>query len=389
MNTSIAPADSESISQLSTSQQWRLDTAQALLDAGYDRHAREFIACGRSYSVVTCSTDVSHSPRALPQTCKKRWCPDCERRESARKLARYVSPINDLQWAAPKGYRLKHLTLTTPFSLYDLDAPERLEIIFKQFRNFLDRLFLVILGEAGKLTRSERRRGRVELKKHKIGALVGAEYGEEGKKLHLHILILCPYLDGELVKKCWFEATQKTSYISKIRVVDPTETENAIAEVVKYVTKFTEFDPRDVPYLVRVMEGQRRFRSYGEFYGIVGREKRDTSRCEICDSLQSIIDFRTYLEKCFDLNVPVCSEVVASIEASNALPTLDLKPVNKSGDLRSGDTRRPILSGFGSNIEATHLLPSSGTAAATAYPEGFFVQKKAQNPRRRRKHRTH
>lgn len=292
---------------------WRVAAADALEAAGFVKEADDFRQCGREFYVDVCTAHVEHEPRVVPKTCHLRVCPDCEHREQARKLARYVPAMHDLVNQDIPGYSLKHLTLTTPFSVLDPDAPEKFDLAWKWVERAQDLMFFKALDAKGKLSKGEKRRQRPNLKAHGIGSLITAEFGENGLKLHFHVVFYGPYLDWEkVVIPVWKQVTGGQAEVARIERVD--DPEAGIREVTKYATKFTVLDPELVPALAKVLKGKRRFRTYGVMNGLPKQEK-EPLLCD-CGARRRLVVPLDYLARCEDQGIAPDDEIIALYEAS-------------------------------------------------------------------------
>lgn len=190
-----------------------------------------------------------------------------------------------------KYFSLKHITLTTPHSLYDEDIRENIRSNWNAVIKVLEKtLFFMFKSRA---TKSEKRRGRISMKRVGMGAIAALEFGEEGKKLHFHILFYGCYIPQWLLAVEWKAATHEKSEVVHIRKVRDAQ-EGAKEVILKYVTKFTELPPKAVVLLMGAIKGVRRIRAYGIFHGIPGDEKDSPVECQDCGApvrYIHIIDF--------------------------------------------------------------------------------------------------
>lgn len=298
-----------------SSDSWRVAAANALENANLLREAALFRSCQRHYDVDVCTKRVDHAPRAVPYTCHLRVCPDCERREQARKLKRFIPAIHDLLTLGKPGYTLKHVVLTTPYALVDKDAPDRFKIAWRALERVFDGVFTTILDDARKLSPSEKRRGRADLKRHGIGILAASEFGEEGHKLHFHLLMYSPYVPIHFLVDQWRKATRGDCEISRIKKIDLEQVKPAVLEVSKYVTKFTELPPALLPALVKVINGTKRLRTYGAMRGI-GKTERQPCYCPVCSADRRLVSVLAYIRRCEEVGSPPDTDVLLTIEAA-------------------------------------------------------------------------
>lgn len=308
---------------------WREVVANRLSDAGRWSESVNFRDCGKlfgNFQVLVCDADVTHQARALPFTCHLRYCPDCERRNQARQVAKYTPILKDIAEQSDRpGWSLKKIELTTSYSLLASNAAELFASAWMDFERWQQLTFKFLL--AHELTQAEIRRDRVDLKQHGVGSLVSAEFGETGLKLHFHILAYMPWLDKNKSSELWMEATGGQAYITYIRQIDYHDVEDAVREQVKYVTKFNQLSPQLVLKLADVLDGQHRLRTYGVFWG-AKKVDPPACTCPSCQEKISIIRVREYFERIISRNV----EPDPAILAAAADIFLDLKRGNRVGE---------------------------------------------------------
>lgn len=259
-------------------QQWRNAVYEALIDEDMDDDATRWLDCETihrskwspnglpdtlppktNYAMVCTQSPKYHAKIIQKHTCGLRYCPTCAEMHSARLLARYVPFISQIATNSYR-FRLRHVILTTPYSLYDDDIKSR----YKQHQKNILALFDELLGKTWR---------------KKQGFLVGDEFGEDGDLLHSHILHFGQYIEKDKITQAWLKVTGGECRINYVRGIDPDEKSvgDAIKEVLKYCTKFWRaeadgskkmIDPYLIPALAKVLKGQRRIRTYGLFYGI-------------------------------------------------------------------------------------------------------------------------
>lgn len=308
---------------------WRSAVEAELWAAGRYEDSSVFGSCGQafgSFNVLTCEEDLDHLSEVRPLTCKLRICPDCERREQARKMAYYIPAFKALIDGDPiDGWSLKHLVLTTPYALEDQTA-ETLQNAWRGFEKALNAIFMKVFE--GKLTKEEQRRGRISYKLHQLAMLAANEFGEAGKRLHFHILAYCPFIPKQTITDCWKAATEGECEVNWIERVDYHGVEDAVKEVAKYVTKFTELEPAQAIKLLDVLKGNRRVRSYGTIRGME-IEKPEKPACPVCAAKLKLIHVSEYVQKCDWHSKRVNPEIVPRISSPSLL---DLILGNKAGD---------------------------------------------------------
>lgn len=326
----------ESITSEAKSKLWRINVIRHLRASGFDSAANDFEQCGRASKVDYCRTDISHEPKVLKFTCKKRFCQECEKREAARKLRRYLAPLQELSQLNIPGHELAHLVLTTPLPLLSLSS-EKFVHMWDCVRNFIQRLFFELFTLNQTITPSEARRGRVKLRDHNIGILAAAEFGEKGNKLHFHFIMYTPFIPSSLITRIWRESTDYLCKVVFIRLLDDSDLVKAIQEVAKYVTKFQHLNPAHVPHLMTVLKGVRRFRSYGLLYALKV-EKTAPCGCAVCGGERVQLHVMDYLEACSIRGVLPDDEI---LNAFDPLHSVHLIHGNKSGVTYSENIRGP------------------------------------------------
>lgn len=236
-----------------------------LFKANYASAAIDFKNCGHPELIRkwrVCSANPHHYARPVGFSCHLRICPDCAKRESARLLKRYLPIARAAYEDNSKGYRLRHIVLTTGWSLYDADINARIRQAWKAFAELLCALW----GERWQKS------GR--------GWIGGFEFGEDGRKLHLHLLMYCEYIEQDRLSKEWSKLTGfPVVWINAVRGV-----KKGVKEVLKYSTKLTGLSPQDTVLLHGVLKGVRRVRAGGIFYNAPEPPKAENHLCKVCKS---------------------------------------------------------------------------------------------------------
>jgi len=309
--------------------QWRINVAGLLDRANRWSESVNFAECGQlfgNFQVLTCEADPSHEARALPFTCHLRYCPDCERRHSAELVAKYTPILKTISEQSDNDtWSLKKIELTTPYSLEADSAAADFSTGWEGFERWQQLMVQHLFKH--EMTPAEKRRGRIEYKDHGYGSLVAAEFGEDGRKLHFHMIAYMPWLDKYKSSELWTEATNGEAEVTWISAVDYHDVDDSVREVVKYVTKFSQLPPRLVVKLADVLDGARRFRTYGT---VRGAEKLEPEPhvCSICASKISIMRVRAYFLAVIERNVAPDELILASARSI----FLDLIPGNKAGE---------------------------------------------------------
>lgn len=318
---------------------WRNEVADRLDHANRWSESVNFRECGHlfgNFQVLVCENDPAHEARALPFTCHLRYCPDCERRHSAELVGKYVPILKDLSEKSDRAtWSLKKIVLSTPYSLYADSAAGDFQTGWEAFERWQQLMVQHLLGD--EMTPQEKRRGRIEYAAHGYGSLVSAEFGEEGRKLHFHILAYMPFLDKRKSSELWLEASGGEAEITWIGRINYHDVDDQVREQVKYVTKFQALTPELVVKLADVLDGARRFRTYGT---VRKAEKLEPEPhvCAICSSKISIMRVRAYFLAMLERNVAPADDLV---EAARQI-YLDLIPGNKAGEGGANKARDDI-----------------------------------------------
>lgn len=330
---------------------WRADVAEALYDAGLDKVADRWQTCSEkprtrlrtrpgialpdaAKTIYVCTADHTHDAEIYSQTCDLRICPECARRHSARLVARYLPKMMELLHQHHPIYGFRLVTFTLPFALTDEDIKQKYEQGFKWVYKVMAKLMSV----------------KWQNWKEKQAFLTSAEFGENGHKLHYHVIHYGQYLNQTKLSSAWRKASCGAGFIVDVRSFPfkNKTAEESLREVLKYATKFSSKDkvtkeikciPAELmPVLARVLEKTRRVRAYGLFFGLPEPE-RPAHSCELCNSPLLGIPvgyWDTYILTGF------LPREWAEQEAG-----LHLKPADKSGNYRSGapppDDQKPAL----------------------------------------------
>lgn len=318
------PNDADDTKKQKVLLQHRRDSIRHLHIKGFVDVANDLRGCGCSYMVDICTTDINHAPKPIPLHCGRPICPDCAARESYKRILRYLPKLTELLEPNPDypDYSLKHLVLTTPYALKKLTA-SAFKIKQRLMIDFLNLFFFNELKERGKLSPGEIRRGRCDLRKHMIGGIQSAEFGEKGKKLHWHVLLYSPFMPIERIWGVWRTVTGGECTGAKIYGLKPSSAELKYAggdllatlkEIVKYATKFTAIKPCDIPHLYTVLKGNRRFRAFGILYNTAVKEEKVEHVCEECGVKRDLTTVSEWLHICENLKIAPDDNVVDAVE---------------------------------------------------------------------------
>lgn len=331
----------------SLSLHWRQKVIRALSSEGCGDVGYKLKNCGCSFFADVCIKDLNHEPKAIPVHCGLRICPECEARESYRKVLRYLPALNEMLFENPDypDYKLRKLVLTTPFQLLDLtsDSFKHKQTLVHQF---LQAYFYPHFLARKELSKAEIRRGRVDLRQHGIGGIVAAEFGEKSQHLHWHCLVYSPFIKKEKAWEVWEQVSGGACLNLDLSAIKPQSTQMrggggdllaALKEITKYATKFTAIAPQDVPHLYKVLRGNRRFRSFGTLYNIKDGNETLEHLCEQCGAERQQISITTYISRCEFHNVPPDDSVIEVVESGIAL-FLSREPEISSG---KSDKKQP------------------------------------------------
>jgi hypothetical protein len=172
-------------------------------------------------------------------------------------INRYKPHIEEVIRQGPRHWKLRHITLTTKFSLHAPDAKQKLREARQMVNVLLDRL----LGPSWHKTGQ--------------GVLIGAEYGPTGRLLHFHVLHYGPFQEQGKISEIWEELSGfPVVWVSKVSL------EDGLREIVKYVSKLSEMSAANTARLHEVIKGTRRIWSRGSFYRIAATETPQC--CKVC-----------------------------------------------------------------------------------------------------------
>lgn len=251
----------------------RAEVARLLDEAGDHNAAFRFEHCGEAGLgwVGVCTDDPNHDTRYHPFSCMQRICPTCASKRSAQLAREITEPIRQLAARAPHYYTLKHIVLTSNVSLDD--DPELVRQLAQRWRRDIRRMF------------QKRWPGDSWL-----GGLIGFEFGEAGRKLHYHCLVLSKFYPQKDLSDDWRKITAGRGYIVHVTKVDDTELSSAVNEVCKYATKPLKFAGEDESIeqtLVKVhfvIKGVRRAQPFGSFYKLERVKDESECTCPECGS---------------------------------------------------------------------------------------------------------
>lgn len=251
-----------------SSQRWRNTAALHLIEADLVRQANDLMDCSdpqRSWQEKVCAADPQHYRAVIVPSCKLPYCPMCARARAAEVARDYEPIVQDALNASPDDYELRHIVLTTPYHVMHKDMDRIAGDIWNKTIYCLEMLFGL-------------RQRHWSL--FDFGLLGGYEYGEGSHLLHIHLLVLCPWVDKIRLSECWDTATGGRCQIVKVRRVNSVT--EGVKEVTKYATKLTELPPQFVPTLHKVLSRKRRIRAFGAFAGHLEKNEAHEMTCPVC-----------------------------------------------------------------------------------------------------------
>jgi RNA polymerase subunit RPABC4/transcription elongation factor Spt4 len=233
-------------------------------------------------------------------------------------------------WPYRDKWTLKHIVLTTNVPL----RGDKKLVISKFFKAVADTLRTIFSDAPG------------------WGGVGVIEFGSKGKKLHFHILIWSPFVSINRLRAEWNRRTgmrwvrieqvlacpeclkrvgkddQLCPHCGLAVGYDPlAAVEAGLAETLKYVLKFSEFEPWQVAELHEALKGTRRVRSWGSFF-----EMRLCPECGKRVRLADVVcphcgadlppDDEIDLNKDDNEKCPVCKKAIKRIPGSTVIDLL-------------------------------------------------------------------
>lgn len=257
------------------SSDWRRQAAAYLFDAGLFRQSDDLVSCSdpeRAWQALVCPDDLEHYQQVVVPSCKLPYCPICAHARAAEMAAEYTPVVQDALNASPDDYELRHVTLTTPYSINHSQIDKLTRTIWQKTIFCLETLWGL------------RQRHWADFD---FGVLGGWEFGEDGHKLHIHLMVLSPWIDKQRLNDCWEEATNGICKVTDVRLVKGVE--KGVKEVTKYATKLTAMPPKLIPALHRVLSQKRRIRSYGAFYAKLEKQVSEPQTCPTCGTVLCLV----------------------------------------------------------------------------------------------------
>lgn len=264
--------------------EWRREAAQAFDQDGYPDVAAKLRLCHDRHHFIgsqVCLENPHHRRTAIPYSCNLPICPTCSwHRANAR--ARRLAPL--LHERAHQGltrYFLRLVTLTTPFEAGNPDMAD----YFEHGWTALDKTVKGVVREMlpTRLSLSERKKGRVSLKAHGVGYIAGAEWGDDGGKLHFHGVYYGPYVLPPLLSDLWTYYTHGLATHVDVKPIK--DGVDNIERTIAYAGKLCPIPPTYAPWLYDFLYHRRRVRAGGILFGAKAPQRRVDHSCPDCGSL--------------------------------------------------------------------------------------------------------
>lgn len=228
--------------------------AFALEGIGLERKAIRHRNCNRTWNAWSCTACGEKTYTAIA-TCDLRVCVSCQRRQGKELAAKMRARVESLEQR--KGWRLRLLTLTIRTEGQE-DMERALDLMGRALPKFW----------------------RKVLKVDGAGAMFAMEAGELKGNIHVHGLYWGPWVDQKELSSEW----EKLTGGSKVVHVTLARGKGAVAEVCKYVCH-PALRVEIQAHLEKALQGKRRIRTYGCFYGCepTPEDERETRRtCPCC-----------------------------------------------------------------------------------------------------------
>lgn len=291
---------------------WRNLVSKLLIAQGELTQANDFLWCESNFlGVEVCETDLLHS-KAIPATCHLRYCPHCARRDAARLVHTYTPQVVEIaRTSQVKEYRLREIVLTLNVSLYADDIRAQVASAHKAVAQTFDHF----LG--GKFSPSNRSRWSEPASKFCTGEgyIYSLEFGENGHKLHFHILYFGRWISKFKLTEYWEHLTgNKITWINAV-----SKSEAAVAESLKYIAKVSKCfpdpdtgelierlpSPQFIARLAYVLKNTRRIISRGCFRGLDPEltepgEDLGERICKVCGGPAELVSLDLWQIKHFD-----------------------------------------------------------------------------------------
>src|SRR4030065_1791946 len=245
-----------------------ISVGNTLKAIGYENKAKSIFWCNSDYQVYI---NRQGDYRISGMKCRDRLCPSCQVIRSRKLVHKYYDLTRGMSYPVL-------LTLTLKAGA---DLSERIKHFTQSFKRLKEGFLW-----------KENVKGYVAAKEIKASRDKDGSY--RGWYVHCHLLIDLPaYVEQEAFSKAWKKATGD-SFICDIRKAD----ENGFEEVLKYITKITDFceDKHLLAQFVEATHGQRMISTGGNLYGFLKDESLDekTDEWVYIGSLKEVMERVNY-----------------------------------------------------------------------------------------------
>lgn len=266
---------------------WRPEAVDALQACGMTAAAESLANCGfASGWAQTCTKDPGHYHRAIPNRCKRRYCPLCQYYRNRDVVLSRIDPVMHAIRKRPKGYTVQHLIFTTRYSLSDPDIVKRVKECRAAVYATLDQVLRKVLRE--ELTPEEIKSRKFNPKAHHVGYVVGTDWGFQGEHLHFHVFYLGPRVPYAELREVWKRKTKQAgAYIYPRKVLYPRR-KGEIVRLLCYVVKVTLPRAERLPVLIQAIQSGRQASMRGVFYG--KKQRIEPQKCTCGARLHRVLD---------------------------------------------------------------------------------------------------
>lgn len=227
-------------------------TANPLLDNTMPKSAKKAYRCGKDSIKLTCKK--CGKEHLLTYRCGSRICRDCAKERQNELFAR----LKDFHanFRLPYGMRYRFITLTMKRRTFDKDIPAAFKSLQKLWHNLLE--------------------------PNGVGAITHLELAPGGM-IHWHMIYIGRYIRIQDLKDAWFKAT-KNSFICDIQEIPSKHINNALLELAKYITKFSETKRTMLFAFYKRIKNNRLLRTFGVFFAYKwGCNKQMLCECGCAD----------------------------------------------------------------------------------------------------------
>lgn len=242
--------------------------SKPILDNTMPKSARKQFVCGRDSIKLECQG--CGKPHYLDYFCGSRICPVCAKRRQNEILHKMQDFVR--KFRLPYGMEYRFITLTILRSSFERDVNIAMKALQKLWHNLLE--------------------------PNGVGAITHLELAPGGM-VHWHMIYIGRFIPKSKLNQAWFKATGN-SYVTDIKLIPHKHLDNALLELSKYITKFSE-TPGDMLFAFYMQVKNRRLlRTFGVLFDYKWDENRKCLLMCECGSQ----DFR-YIKVVDSLVVPV------------------------------------------------------------------------------------